>query len=596
MFVSTRMPPPGVLGLGLAVDRMVSEDGLEDRDAAHRAIAEYEPFFLATAALGRVPSPPSPTVARVWNRHMLDTRAYVEQCLALAGGYVHRTATSADSRGLVDPRVDLIRPASSATADAAALEAEDFSRLLSETRTALASGPGPTDPWAEQAVRLIDEDPRLAAREYRRFLRLLILGEGPITPGRLVDEIWHRHILNSREYVAFCGRVAGGYIHHDPSYGRPLAIHAARFEDARAAYRRRLAAEPPARVWSTMGGSEGGGDGGGSSSPLYEINLPHHMLAHLRVGRVDRRFRGSLHPVLAHLGVSRETWRDAINLVQTCPRIRAEEFLERVRPRDFAMVAISSLFLTVWLVIAMGLPLLNRSGTPMTGASLLLLTSLVYPPALSVCLSIAWYSRPFDLPELHRRARALSDSLAPYGVSVRVAKGYGQFAARVRPGCTQPEFLALRSIDRPWLVVVEAVLYPLDVLRRREEMKRRRREARLEAARRRRAWLSGVLHRATTRGGAMLLEAWRGVRGLGSGLNAARGRAVAELRAVADACAAARWRRRVLREERYLDLGVKPGPLAWFRAWPDWLQAVAVGLAAALPLGLGVASLFLWGR
>jgi hypothetical protein len=45
-----------------------------------------------------------------------------------------------------------------------------------------------------------------------------------------------------------------------------------------------------------------------------------------------------------------------------------------------------------------------------------------------------------------------------------------------------------------------------------------------------------------------------------------------------------RQRRRAVRDAYYLDRGIKPGPLAWYRVLPDWLQAIGLGLSLALPV------------
>ncbi|KAL7528541.1 hypothetical protein ACHAWF_005196 [Thalassiosira exigua] len=37
-------------------------------------------------------------------------------------------------------------------------------------------------------------------------------------PSKRIDEMWHAHILSTREYLAFCDRHNGGeYLHHDPT-------------------------------------------------------------------------------------------------------------------------------------------------------------------------------------------------------------------------------------------------------------------------------------------------------------------------------------------------------------------------------------------
>ena len=41
-------------------------------------------------------------------------------------------------------------------------------------------------------------------------------GESLSIPTKIVDLIWHAHILHTKDYIAFCNHVAGGYIHHTP--------------------------------------------------------------------------------------------------------------------------------------------------------------------------------------------------------------------------------------------------------------------------------------------------------------------------------------------------------------------------------------------
>jgi len=43
----------------------------------------------------------------------------------------------------------------------------------------------------------------------------------PLSPSRMVDLGWHTFILYTREYAAFCQRVAGRFIHHVPSDSGP---------------------------------------------------------------------------------------------------------------------------------------------------------------------------------------------------------------------------------------------------------------------------------------------------------------------------------------------------------------------------------------
>lgn len=57
---------------------------------------------------------------------------------------------------------------------------------------------------------------------YRNFLFLnkKYLREFPVLPPMLeVDEIWHHHILDTRQYVKDCECIFGQYFHHYPYFG-----------------------------------------------------------------------------------------------------------------------------------------------------------------------------------------------------------------------------------------------------------------------------------------------------------------------------------------------------------------------------------------
>jgi len=88
--------------------------------------------------------------------------------------------------------------------------------------------------------------------EYRRFLFLAIAAGHPVSPSKAVDQAWHQHLLDTRNYwQEFCPRVLGRPLHHTPSrggeeerqrlgecYRRTLASYRAFFGEA-----------PPADLW-----------------------------------------------------------------------------------------------------------------------------------------------------------------------------------------------------------------------------------------------------------------------------------------------------------------------------------------------------------
>lgn len=56
-----------------------------------------------------------------------------------------------------------------------------------------------------------------AVNEYIRFLELHVAYPNTtIVPGKVVDKVWHDHILHTRDYIQFCEKSFGSYFHHDP--------------------------------------------------------------------------------------------------------------------------------------------------------------------------------------------------------------------------------------------------------------------------------------------------------------------------------------------------------------------------------------------
>lgn len=51
---------------------------------------------------------------------------------------------------------------------------------------------------------------------YQRFFSLRFVADSPISPTREIDNIWHLHILDTKEYEKFCNEVFGKFVHHIP--------------------------------------------------------------------------------------------------------------------------------------------------------------------------------------------------------------------------------------------------------------------------------------------------------------------------------------------------------------------------------------------
>lgn len=71
--------------------------------------------------------------------------------------------------------------------------------------------------WNADVVDTMDD-------RYRKFLSvqaaMRALGASfELVPDRMIDEIWHMHILDTRKYAADCAALFGDVLHHDPYFG-----------------------------------------------------------------------------------------------------------------------------------------------------------------------------------------------------------------------------------------------------------------------------------------------------------------------------------------------------------------------------------------
>jgi hypothetical protein len=103
----------------------------------------------------------------------------------------------------------------------------------------------------------------LMESEYRKFLALqLIAPDAVIVPCGLVDEMWHRHILDTAAYREDCQAIFGQFLDHFPYFGmRRGEEDAQALNDAYAdtLWRYRDAfGDPPADTWISSDASKCG--------------------------------------------------------------------------------------------------------------------------------------------------------------------------------------------------------------------------------------------------------------------------------------------------------------------------------------------------
>ena len=61
-----------------------------------------------------------------------------------------------------------------------------------------------------------EETAKFAEQEYRRFMVLCKETDGGVCPPKIVDEVWHTHILFTQRYQTDCEEYYGKFIHHIP--------------------------------------------------------------------------------------------------------------------------------------------------------------------------------------------------------------------------------------------------------------------------------------------------------------------------------------------------------------------------------------------
>ena len=70
----------------------------------------------------------------------------------------------------------------------------------------------------------LDEDSRCRlVRSYLDFLEEVATASDDVAPSVAVDEIWHRHILDTQASERDCRRWFGMFVHHRPNYSTSAA-------------------------------------------------------------------------------------------------------------------------------------------------------------------------------------------------------------------------------------------------------------------------------------------------------------------------------------------------------------------------------------
>lgn len=101
------------------------------------------------------------------------------------------------------------------------------------------------------ACQTTREGAQAALEEYRRFCFLAIAAGHPVTPSELIDQVWHAHMTDTRDYwQRFCPQVLEQSLHHAPSLGgvQEQERHQQQYRETWISYER-FFGDPPAAQW-----------------------------------------------------------------------------------------------------------------------------------------------------------------------------------------------------------------------------------------------------------------------------------------------------------------------------------------------------------
>lgn len=131
------------------------------------------------------------------------------------------------------------------------------SQLRDRVRAMFGGTDASTQAFASKLVRKLGWTRVFALRaieEYRKFVYLGLVSESSVTPPKVIDQVWHEHLLFSRAYRDFCRDVLERDFDHNPellpSEEQTEAFHA-QYDATLELYRDEFNVGPPADIWGT---------------------------------------------------------------------------------------------------------------------------------------------------------------------------------------------------------------------------------------------------------------------------------------------------------------------------------------------------------
>lgn len=89
--------------------------------------------------------------------------------------------------------------------------------------------------------------------EYKKFVFLGVVSDFNVTPSKIIDQVWHEHLLFTNAYRQFCNEVIYYTFDHNPEL-IPMTDQTGNFNDQYIRtielYKNEFGNEPPSEIWS----------------------------------------------------------------------------------------------------------------------------------------------------------------------------------------------------------------------------------------------------------------------------------------------------------------------------------------------------------
>ena len=115
----------------------------------------------------------------------------------------------------------------------------------------------PTRAFANKLGRKLGWKPAFARRaieEYKKFLYLGVVADFGVTPSKIIDQVWHEHLLFTKGYAEFTRDVLGRPFEHYPELvptDDQTSTFQEQYERTIDLYEQEFGVAPPDDIWST---------------------------------------------------------------------------------------------------------------------------------------------------------------------------------------------------------------------------------------------------------------------------------------------------------------------------------------------------------